>query len=799
MAVEANSLSPEALYRQCDLSRFSFNTTEELEGPGEYVGQARALEALRFGTGIRQEGYHLYVMGPSGIGKHTMVRRYLEQVARQASSPSDWCYVNNFKQSHQPQALALPPGRGIKLQRDMKQLVEDLRSAIPVAFEAEEYHSQAQEIKTEVKEYRERAISELAQEAEAQGVTLLRTPSGFAFAPVKDGEVIGAEAYEKLSEEERKRIEQAIESLQEKLVAIIRREPKLQRQARDKLKALNREVAMYAVEALCDEMKNKYQDISPVLEYLETVQRDVIEHTGDFLRHEEGSEGSESDPFKRYAVNLLVDHSHADGAPVIYEDNPVYNDLVGRVEHLSHMGMLLTDFTLIKPGALHKANGGYLIVDALKVLTEPFAWEGLKRALLSKQIRIKSLGQIYSLMSTVSLEPQPIPLDIKVILLGERRIYYLLSQLDPEFSELFKVAADFEEEIDRSAEQDLLYARLIASQCRDKQLHPMDRHGVERVIEHGARLVGDAEKLSTHMHSLVRLLQEADYWACQDESEVIGREHVQRAIDEQIHRHDRLRQRIYEEIRRGTILIDTEGEKVGQVNGLSVLSLGNFAFAQSSRITATARLGDGDVVDIEREVKLGGAIHSKGVLILSSFLASRYASERPLSLSASLVFEQSYGMVDGDSASVGELCALLSVLANAPVRQSLAITGSVNQLGQVQAIGGVNEKIEGFYDICAGNGLTGQQGVIIPASNTKHLMLRRDVVEAVAAGRFHIYKVESVDQAIELLTGVPAGIADASGAFPEGCLNQRVARRLDELLELRQKYARRGKRKDDHD
>jgi len=794
-----NSLSPGALYRQCDLSRFSFTTTAELEDPDGYVGQARALEALRFGIGIRQEGYHLYVMGPSGIGKHTMVRRYLEQVARQEPPPSDWCYVNNFKQGHQPRALALPPGRGAKLQRDMKQLVEDLRSAVPVAFEAEEYHAQAQEIKTEVKDFRERAISELADEAEAQGVTLLRTPSGFAFAPVKDGEVIGAEAYEKLPEEERKRIEQAIESLQEKLVAIIRREPKLQRQARDKLKALNREVAMYAVEALCDEMKSRYQDLSQVLDYLETVQRDVIEHTSDFLRHEEGGESGETDPFKRYAVNLLVDHSQAGGAPVIYEDNPVYNDLVGRVEHLSHMGMLLTDFTLIKPGALHKANGGYLIVDALKLLTEPFAWEGLKRALLSKQIRILSLGQIYSLMSTVSLEPKPIQLDIKVVLLGERRIYYLLNQLDPEFSELFKVAADFEEEIDRSAEHDLLYARQIASQCRAKQLHPLDRQAVARVIEHGARQVGDAEKLSTHMLSLVGLLQEADYWARQDERQVISREHVQQAIDQQIHRHDRLRQRIYEEIRRGTILIDTEGQQVGQVNGLSVLSLGNFAFAQSSRITATARLGDGDVVDIEREVKLGGAIHSKGVLILSAFLASRYASERPLSLSASLVFEQSYGMVDGDSASVGELCALLSVLANVPVRQSLAITGSVNQHGQVQAIGGVNEKIEGFYDICAGNGLSGDQGVIIPASNTKHLMLRSDVVEAVAAGRFQVYAVESVDQAVELLTGVPAGVADASGHFPQGSLNQRVARRLDELLALRQKYARRGKREKDHE
>ena len=459
------------------------------------------------------------------------------------------------------------------------------------------------------------------------------------------------------------------------------------------------------------------------------------------------------------------------------------------MEHIAQFGALVTDFTLIKPGALHRANGGYLLLDVRKVLMQPLAWEGLKRALQSREIRIESLGQMYGLISTVSLEPEPIPMDIKIVLFGDRLFYYLLQEYDPEFSELFKVAADFEEYIERNADTHLLYARLIATLARKEGLLPYDRYAVARVIEYSARLVGDGERLSMHMRSVADLLREADYWAREAGHVVVTASDIQQAIDAQIRRQDRVRDRLYEAILRDTLMIDTQGKVAGQVNGLAVIELGNFVFSQPTRITASTRLGKGELINIEREVKLSGAIHSKGILILSAFLAARYARNQPLALSASLVFEQSYGIVDGDSASLAELCALLSNLADVPIKQSLAVTGSVNQLGQAQAIGAVNEKIEGFFDICAARELTGDQGVIIPAANIKHLMLRQNVIAAAEAGQFHIYAVDNVDQAINLLTGLPAGEADVNGEYPEGSLNQRVAVRLNELVRISKSFA----------
>jgi lon-related putative ATP-dependent protease len=456
------------------------------------------------------------------------------------------------------------------------------------------------------------------------------------------------------------------------------------------------------------------------------------------------------------------------------------------------MGTLVTDYMLIKPGALHKANGGYLIIDALKLLQQPYAWEGLKRALSARSIKIQSLGEIYSLISTVSLEPEAIPLDIKVVLVGERILYYLLTAYDPEFSELFKVGADFEDTIERSTEHYQLYAQLIATLVERDELLPFERSAVERVIEHSSRMAEDVEKLSMHILSVADLLREADYWSHQEGAKRVTRQAVQTAIDKQIYRADRIRQRYLEEFRRGTLLLDTSGETVGQVNGLVVMQLNNIAFGHPSRITATARLGEGEVVDIEREVELGGAIHSKGVFILSAFLAARYAHNKPLSLAATLVFEQSYGGVEGDSASVGELCALLSALAQVPIRQNLAITGSVNQHGEVQPIGGVNEKIEGFFDVCREKGMTGEQGVIIPQTNVSHLMLRQDIVEAVRNGEFQIYPITSIDEAISLLTGLEAGELDDKGEFPADSLNGRVDARLREFAELRHEFAKGG-------
>ena len=776
-------LSPAQLYRSCDPDQFSFSSTAELEDLSEIIGQTRALDAIRFGSDIRREGYNLFVMGPQGTGKHTFVTRFLEEKAVQEPVPPDLCYVNNFAQPHMPFALQLPAGSGARLCQSMRQMVEELRVAIPGAFESEEYRAKAEEIQNNFTAREEQAIKELGDEAQSRQIALLRTQNGFGFAPLKDGEVIKPDDYDKLPEVEKTHFEARIVELQGRLEHILRHDiPEWKRDARDHLKRLNRMTTLAAVEHLVDELRRAYSTIPQIQEYLDSVQQDVIDNVHDFRRSEEGGGeqiGSDHPQFRRYRVNVLVDHTASTGAPVVFDDNPMYHNLIGRVEHQAQFGNLVTDFNLIKPGSLHRANGGYLLLDVRQVLTQLYAWEGLKRALQSRQIRVESLAQILSLVSTVSLEPEPVPLDIKVVLFGERLFYYLLYAYDPEFAELFKVEADFGDRFERTPESHLLYARLIATVVRKEQMLPLQRSAVARVIEHGARLADDAERLSTHMQGIADLLREADYWARQGGREAVALEDVQHALDTQEHRASRIKERVQEEILRGTVLIDSEGSRVGQVNSLSVIGLGNTAFAQPTRITATTRLGDGELVNIEREVKLSGAIHSKGVLILASFLAERFAKNRPLPLSASLVFEQSYGAVEGDSASAAELCALLSSLAAAPIRQSLAVTGSVNQFGQIQAIGGVNEKIEGFFDICQARGLNGEQGVVIPAANLPHLMLRQEVVQAAEQGRFHVYAVSQVDEVLALLTGKPATE-----------VNAKVEKRVAELIRLRKALTR---------
>jgi lon-related putative ATP-dependent protease len=790
------------VYQRTEPEQFTFETTDELEDLAVAIGQPRAVEAVQFGVEVKQQGYNIFALGPEGIGKRELVHRFFEEQARQDGVPSSWCYVNNFEEPHKPRAVRLPPGKGTKFRQDMEELVEELRHALPAALESEEYQTRRQSIQEEFNERQAEAFTELQQQAQDEDVAIIRTPVGLAVVPMRDGEPLSPEKAEELSEEEQQQLESKVADIQEELQRSLRQAPAWQREMREKMRKLDREVAQFAVEGLIGELCEKYSQFPAVLDYLSAVQKSVVENAQDFLSTEEtpnilqalqqgGQRGLEGSPsLRRYQVNVLVDNGESEAAPVVYEDNPTYQNLIGRVEHMAQMGALLTDFNLIKPGALHRANGGYLILDARKVLIQPYVWEGLKRALRSSQIRIESIGQMLSLISTVSLEPEPIPLNVKVALLGDRLLYYLLWQLDPDFAELFKVEADFEERIERGQENLLLYARLIATLARKEDLRPLDRSGVARVIEHSARLAGDAERLSIQMRALADLLREAHHWAEKSGNGVITAADVQRAIDAQTFRADRIRERIQEGILRGTILIDTEGEGIGQINGLSVISLGDFAFGCPTRITARIRMGEGEVVDIEREVELGGPIHSKGVLILSGFLGARYAKESPLSLSASLVFEQSYGGVEGDSASSAELYALLSAIAEVPIKQSLAVTGSVNQHGMVQAIGGVNEKIEGFFDICRARELIGEQGVLIPASNVKHLMLRQDVVKAVEAGQFHIYPVETVDQGIELLTGVPAGERDDKGNYPAASINYLVEKRLTELAEERARFAK---------
>jgi predicted ATP-dependent protease len=798
-------LPAEALYRRVDPDQLAFATTDDLQDIPDFIGQPRAVEALNFGIGMQEKGYNIYAMGPAGVGKRSLVMRYFEQQAANEPVPPDWVYINNFETNHKPRAIQLPPGKGAEFQRDMDQLVEELRGALSAAFESDEYRARRTAIGQELQEQQEKALEALQQKGAERGVALLRTPNGLVLAPVREGDVLSPEEFQNLPEEERKKLEASLEELQEDLKAVLQEVPRVQRKVQEQLKQLNEEITGFAVGGQVDDLQEKYADYPEIVSHLEAVEKDVIENASSFLNLEEGAGGGPENllamlasraqaeqraSLQRYKVNLLVDHRGSQGAPVLYEDNPTYQNLVGRVEHVAQMGALVTDFTLIKPGALHLASGGYLVLDVRDLLGQPYAWEGLKRALEAGRISIESIGQMLSLITTVSLEPEPIPVSVKVALLGDRLLYYLLSQYDPDFDELFKVQADFDEIMGRDENSQAEYARMIATLVRQHSLKPFDRKAVARVIEHSARMVEDAERLSTQVREIVKLLQEANYWSGQNGNGVVKDTDVQKAIEHQVFRSDRVRERMQEGILREIFLIDTLGEKVGQVNGLSVIQMGNFAFGRPTRITARVRLGKGEVVDIDREVALGGPIHSKGVLILSSFLSARYAHETPLSLSASLVFEQSYSGVEGDSASSAELYALLSAIAVAPIKQSLAVTGAINQHGGVQAIGGVNEKIEGFFDICKARGLTGEQGVLIPAANLAHLMLRQDVIQAVEQGQFAIYPVENVDQGIELLTGIPAGEPDGEGNYPKETINGRVQSRLAELAEKRKEFDR---------
>ncbi len=786
------ALPPSRLAHRCDPAQFDFATTAELLDAAQIVGQDRAATAVEFGIGIERHGYNLFVMGPAGSGRHTLVKQVLAERTRGTGKPSDWVYVNNFARSHQPITIELPAGRGLQLREDMRHLVEELRSTIPAVFESEEYTAKVEQVDSEFNERHEHAFTDLGAEASREGIALLRTPAGFSFAPLKDGEVISPQDFAKLPEEEQGRIEETIAKLQAKLERIVRDVLRWRKERYERIKALNREMVLLAVGHVADELKQRYVDLPKVVEYLESVQRDVLENADDFRKPaDEAAQGpmrivmSQESGLRRYQVNVLVDRSAPDGSPVVEEDHPTFQNLVGRVDHIAQLGTLVTDFNLVKAGALHRANGGYLLLDVLKVLQQPFAWEGLKRALTRREIRIESVSDMYGLVSTVSLEPEPIPLDVKVVLVGERIYYYLLQAYDPDFGRLFRVAADFEEAIDRSEGNSGMFARLVATVARQNELLPLDREAVARTVEQASRLAGDAKKISSNLDATLDLLSEADYLARRDKRAGISATDVERAVAAQRGRADRIQNRMRESMVRGEILVDTDGAKVGQVNGLSVYQVGHFAFGMPTRITATTRPGEGRVIDIQREVQLGGAIHSKGVLILSSFLAARFSGKRPFSLSASLTFEQTYGEVEGDSASLAELCVLLSSLSGVPIRQDLAVTGSINQQGEVQAIGGVNEKIEGFFDICNARGLTGGQGVLIPESNVDHLMLREDVIAAAQAGRFQVYAVRSVDEAIVLLTGMPAGEPELIGEARPDTVNGRAALRLREFSSLR--------------
>ncbi|MCP4205222.1 MAG: AAA family ATPase [bacterium] len=794
-------LSPSDLYRACDASKLGFDTTSELEAPTEAPGQTRALAAVEFGIELEGAGYNVFAFGPPGMGKHGAIQRYLSARAKEQPKPDDCCYVNNFKEAQKPHLLRLPAGKGAELRSEMERLIAEVGTVLRAVFEGEEYQGRRRSI-TETAEQRQQEIIEtLAKKAADSGIALLRTPVGIAFAPLSDGEIVSPEQFSELPEKEQERLRGEIERFEKKVGQALHQEPVVQRQVRDQIRELNRTVSRRAIGPLIADMREAFAGFAKVESYITEVENEILDHAHSFLARAQGDDAQQQlqrmlggEPAdegfsQRFEVNLLVDHSESEGAPVVYEDHPSVQNLLGRIEHLSRMGTLVTDFTMIKAGALHRANGGYLLVDAIRLLREPLAWEALKRMLESRRVTIESLGQLTSLVSTYSLEPEPVPLSVKIVLIGPPIVYYLLSAHDPDCRRLFKVKADFGERMERDEAAEAAYARLVAGLAADHGLKPFDSTAVARIIEHGARLVGDAERLSLSVEAIEGLAREADHWAGKNGNGRVTAQDVQQALDAKEFRADRIRQRMLEETLRETILVDTEGSEVGQVNGLSVLTLGDYLFGRPSRITARVRLGKGEVLDIEREVEMSGPIHSKGVLILAGFLGSRYAAERPLSLSASLVFEQSYSGVDGDSASSAELYALLSAIGGFPLRQSLAVTGSVNQLGQVQAVGGVNEKIEGFFDLCEKRGLTGDQGVLIPSSNVKHLMLAGRVVDAVRDGKFHIYPVATIDQGLEVLTELASGEPDEEGTYPQDSINGKVQARLEVLTERARFYS----------
>ena len=794
---DMNPLGVDQVYRRCPEDSLEFETTEHLEPLSEPVGQDRVLKAMRFGTGIGNHGFNLFVLGPRGVDRHALVRDFLDRRAAEEPAPSDWCYVQNFSEPNNPRALRLKAGDGQRLRRDMEAFIEELRTGVAAVFESEEYQSRMQEIQDEFEQRQQKGLNVIGEEARESDIALISTQGGFTLAPLRDGEVLDPDEYEKLPEDERKKIEEKVAELQKKLQQEIQRVPARRKEMRNRVRELNEEMTLFALGGPIRELKEQWSHENDVTNHLDAAREFVVENA-EALRGRRGG-GPPDEMLNLFRVNLLVDNSETTGAPVVYEDLPTHNHLVGRIEHQMRNGALYTDVSMIRSGALHRANGGYLILDARRILSHPMAWESLKRVLFSGDIRIESLERFYGLVSTSTLQPENIPASVKVVLVGERLLYYLLAHYDPDFLELFKVEVDFADDIERSDDSYMLYARMLGSLARQTDTPPLDRSAVARMIEHASRLADDQRKLTADDRVLRDVLTEAGYWAGEAESKVVTAEHVQRAIDERNERAGRLRQASLEHIERGTVMISTSGEQVAQVNGLSVIQLGDFRFGRPSRITATARPGHGQVIDIEREVKLGGPIHSKGVLILSRFIAGRYAGASELSLSASVVFEQSYGGVEGDSASLAETCVLLSAIAGAPLKQSLAVTGSINQHGQVQAVGGISEKVEGFFDVCSQAGEVDDQAVLVPAANVEHLMVKPEVRDAVANDRFRIYPVSTVDQAIELLSGLSAGEADDKGRFPKGSFNRQVADRLQSFTRItRKSRGKGGKDRDDN-
>jgi len=796
--------------RQCDFSEFPFQTTADIAPLKGLVEQERPMRAIRFGLGIASPGYNIYVSGLTGTGKTTVIKQFLDDIASSLPTPDDWCFVYNFQEPSVPTVLHLPAGRAKLLRTEMDELVRHLKAEIPKAFESKEYEQSVHALIHENQNEQQSLFAQVSQKARDEGFSLDISKMGVSLVPIVEGNPLSPEQFEALPDAAKNDIEARREALQQDINGFLRQVRDINKASRDRVNEMNRRVGMYVVGMKIESIKEQHTGLPEVLSYLENVQDYILSRLEDFTEDGQKQESSSptksspdppADPFLKYRVNIVVDNTGVTGAPVVIETNPTYFNMFGRIDRWAQPGTLQTDFTMIQAGAYVKANGGFLVINAHDVLLNFGVWESLKRAVKNKEVRIEDLSVQYGLVPVAGMRPSPIPTNVKVIMIGNQWIYHLLFDQDEDFRKIFKVKADFDSEMERNQKSLQSYASFISNRCHHENLLHFDPSGVAAVIEYGSRLVDDQERLSSRFSDIADIVREASFWASQDGQKIVSAGFVSRAIEEKYLRSNLVEERIRQLITEGTIMVDVTGEAVGQVNGLAVMDLGDIRFGKPSRITAKTFMGKSGVLDIERESKMSGKIYEKAVLILSGYLGACYAQERPLALSASICFEQSYEGIDGDSASSTELYALLSSLSKVPLRQGIAVTGSVNQHGLIQPIGGVNQKIEGFYDVCKAKGLTGDQGVMIPIQNIKNLMLRPDVVEAVRAGTFHIYAVQSIEEGIEILTGMPAGVKD-NGAYPPNTINYRVEQRLKEFADGLKKFGEseveKGKEKKDN-
>lgn len=800
MQAKINELKPEDLRSECDPKIFNFKTTADIKDADVIINQDRAMKAIDFGLNIKSNGFNLYISGIPATGRNTMVLKKIKKIAEKEPVPEDICYLHNFKNNDEPNVLKLPPKMGSQLKKDMEELIKELEIEIQKAFSGKDYEDKKKEVLAKIRIEKEKISVELENDANSKGFMLQQSLTGLVVIPLKAGKPMKDRDYAKLSENERRNLDNAQKELHEKIHDFSRKIRDIQRRMKNEIEELDKKIVFFTMWLLIDDIKNKYRAYKIIIQHLDNVVKDILDNLSYFKKYESDeqpfimpAEDSRKNLLTKYKVNLLVDNSLTKGAPVVVEDNPTYYNLIGKIEHIAQMGVLSTNFTMIKPGSVLTANGGYLVLQAMDILKEYFSWEALKKVIKYKKAKIENLSDRYGLIATTTLKPEPVSVDLKVIIIGNPYIYQLFYIYDEDFRKLFKIKADFDTSIKKSKSVLNKYAQLIATKCKEENLLPAKNDAVAELIDYSSRVSEHKEKLTAKFLEVEDILRESNYWAKKDSAKVIKRKHVKKALAEKIYRSNMIESKIQELIKENTIYIDTDGKLAGQINGLAILDMGDYVFGKPSRITAKTFIGKGEVMNIEREIELSGKIHSKGVLILSSYLGYTFAQDKPLTFCGSICFEQLYDEIDGDSASSTELYCLLSSLSEVPLRQDIAVTGSVNQNGEVQPVGGINEKIEGFYKVCKIKGITGKQGVMIPHSNIKHLMLNDEVVKAVKENKFHIYPAKTIKQGIEILTGIKAGTRRKNGKFQKGTINYMVDKKLKKYADLSYKFGKEEK------